>query len=183
MPTLDPIYSLTIAVLIAFVFALAAIHKVLDYSRHAGVVADYRVVPEWSVPMLAPLLIVLEFAVVVFVLLPGTRSAGLILTTGLLLIYIFSIALNLVRGRTSIDCGCGWGSQGHPISAWLIFRNLVMIAVTVAALLPSTNRLLHLGDWILAAFAGTAVIAIYSIGDLLIANGSKLRKISLNTMR
>lgn len=183
MPTLDPIYSLTIAVLIAFVFALAAIHKALDYARHAGVVADYRVVPAWSVPVLAPLLIVLEFAVVVLVLLPGTRSAGLILTTGLLLIYFFSIGLNLVRGRTSIDCGCGWGSQGHPISGWLIFRNLTMIGIAVAALLPSTNRPLQLVDWILAAFAGTALIAIYSIGDLLMANGSKLRKILLNTTR
>jgi len=178
MLTLDPIYSLTIAVLIAFVFALAAIHKVLDYSRHAGVVADYHVVPAWSVPVLAPLLIVLEFAVVVLVLLPGTRSAGLILTTGLLLVYIFSIGLNLVRGRISIDCGCGWGSQSHPISAWLIFRNLMMIAVVVAALLPSAGRSLYLADWILAAFAGTAAIAIYSIADLLIANGSKLRKLA-----
>ncbi len=177
MPTLDPIYSLTISILIAFVFAFAGIHKIMDYARHAGVVADYRVVPAWFVPLLAPLLIVLEFGVAVLVLLPGTRSAGLILTIGLLLIYIFSIALNLLRGRSFIDCGCGWGSQGHQISAWLIFRNVTMVVITMAAFLPSTNRSLHLVDWILAAFAGTAVIIIYSIGDLLIANWSKLSKL------
>jgi len=177
MATLDPIYSLTIVILIAFVFALAGLHKVMDYARHTGVVADYRVVPAWTVPLLAPLLIVLEFGAVVLVLLPGARSAGLILTMGLLLIYIFSIGLNLVRGRTSIDCGCGWGSQDHQISAWLIFRNLAMMVVVAAALLPSANRSLHLVDWVLAAFAGTAVIAVYFIGDLLIANWSKLSKL------
>ena len=83
----------------------------------------------------------------------------------------------LARGRTSIDCGCGWGSRGQQISAWLILRNWTMIAVSVAALLPSTNRSLHLADWILAVFAGTALIVIYSIGDLLIANWSKLSKL------
>ncbi len=178
MPTLDPIYALTIVILIAFVFALAGIHKVMDYARHAGVVADYRVVPVWFVPLLAPLLIVLEFGVAVLVLLPGTRSAGLILTIGLLLIYILAIGLNLVRGRTSIDCGCGWGSQGQQINAWLIVRNLVMIVLCVMALLPSTNRLLQPVDLILAAVAGAALIAIYSIGDLLIANGSKMSNLA-----
>jgi hypothetical protein len=178
MPALDPVYSLTIAILIAFVFAAAGIHKAMNFSHHAGVVADYRVVPAWVVPLLAPLIIVLEFAVVVLVLIPDTRSAGVILTTGLLFVYILSIALNLVRGRTFIDCGCSWGSQGHQISAWLIARNLIMVAVALLALLPSANRSLQLMDWILAALAGTAVIAVYLIGDLLIANGSKLRKLN-----
>lgn len=175
MPALDPVYSLTIAILIAFVFAAAGIHKTLNFSHHAGVVADYRVVPALVVPLLAPLIIVLEFAVVVLVLIPETRSAGVILTASLLSIYIFSIALNLVRGRTFIDCGCSWGSQGHQISAWLIVRNLLMVIVTLIAILPVADRSLQLLDWVLAAFAGTAMIAIYLIGDLLIANGSKLR--------
>ena len=177
MPTLDPIYSLTIAILIAFVFALAGIHKVMDFARHAGVVADYRVVPAWAVPLLAALVVVLEFGAVFLVLIPLTRSTGLILIMGLLLIYIYSIGLNLNRGRTSIDCGCGWGSQVHQISAWLIVRNLTMMVIIAVALLPSTNRPLYLVDWILAAFGGAAVIVIYYIGDLLIANWSKLNKL------
>ncbi len=45
MPAPDPIYALTIALLIAFVFAFAGVHKVMDYARHVGVVADYQVVP------------------------------------------------------------------------------------------------------------------------------------------
>jgi uncharacterized membrane protein YphA (DoxX/SURF4 family) len=160
MPALDPVYSLTIAILIAFVFAAAGIHKAMNFSHHAGVVADYRVVPAWVVPLLAPLIIILEFAVVLLVLVPETRSAGVILTAGLLFIYIFSIALNLVRGRTSIDCGCSWGSQGNQISAWMVVRNLIMVAVALLLLLPSANRSLQLTDWVLAALAGTALIAI-----------------------
>lgn len=176
---MDPIYSLTVVMLIAFVFAFAGSHKLMNYARQAAIVADYRVVAAWLVPLLAPLIIVLELAVVVLVLLPGTRLAGFSLAIGLLLIYMFAIGLNLVRGRTSIDCGCGWGSHGQQISVWLIVRNMTMIVVIVMALLPSTNRSLHLVDWILAAIAGTALIAIYSIGDLLIANWSKLSKLKI----
>lgn len=177
VPVLDPIYSLIVAILVAFVFVHAATHKVMDYARYVGIVADYRVMPAWFVPFLAPLVIVLEFAAAILALLPATRSMGLILATGLLLAYLLSIGLNLLRGRMSIDCGCGWGSQKHPISGWLLFRNLLFIAAILSVLLPMANRSLHLADWILVALAGTAVIAVYYIGDLLIANWLKLRKL------
>jgi hypothetical protein len=177
MPVLDPIYSYIVVILAAFVFAHAATHKVLDYTRHVGIVADYRVMPAWFVPLLAPLVIILEYAAAILALLPATRPTGLILAAGLLLAYLFSIGLNLLRGRTSIDCGCGWGSQAHPISGWLLIRNLLFIAITLMALLPLANRSMHLADWILIALASSAVIATYYIGDLLIANGLKLRKL------
>ena len=177
MPVLDPIYSHIVAILAAFVFAHAAVHKVLDYVRHVGIVADYRIMPAQFVPFLAPLVIVLEFTVAILVLLPATRSIGLILAAGLLIAYLFSIGLNLLRGRTSIDCGCGWGSQKHPISGWLLFRNLLFIIAILSAFLPLANRSLHLADWVLIAFSSSAVIAVYYIGDLLIANWLKLRKL------
>ena len=177
MPALDPIYSQAVALFIAFVFAFAGFHKLMAYSRHAGIVADYQIVPAPLVPVLAPLVIILEFASAALVLLALTRSFGLVLSIGLFVIYLFSIGLNLLRGRRSIDCGCGWGPQGHQLSGWLIFRNLLMIAAALAALLPHIDRSLQAADWILVVFAAMAMIAIYFIGDLLIANGSKLSKL------
>lgn len=177
MPVLDPVYSLIVVILIAFVFAPAAIHKAMDYRRHVGIVADYQVMPSKFVPLIAPLVIVLELGSTVFVLIPATRSMGLILATALLLTYLFAIGLNLMRGRSGIDCGCGWGSQDSPISGWLLIRNLLFIAATVAALLPAADRTLHLADWVLVAFASSALITLYYIGDLLIANGVKLSKL------
>lgn len=177
MPVLDPVYSLIVAILVAFVFAHAATHKVMDYTRHVAIVADYQVMPAQFVQLLAPLVIILEFAAAILVLLPVTRPMGLILAAGLLIAYLFSIGLNLLHGRTSIDCGCGWGSQKHPISGWLLIRNLLFIAAILSAFLPLANRSLHLMDWVLVAFASSAVIAVYYIGDLLIANWLKLRKL------
>ena len=177
MPVLDPIYSLIVTLLVAFVFAHAATHKVMEYARHVEIVADYQVMPAQFVPLLAPLVIILEYAAASLVLLPAIRSMGLLLAAGLLLAYLFSIGLNLLRGRTTIDCGCGWGSQEHSISGWLLIRNLLFVAATALALLPLANRALHLADWVFVALASSAVIAIYYIGDLLIANWLKLRKL------
>jgi hypothetical protein len=165
LPALDPVYSQTVALFIAFVFAFAGLHKVMDYSRHAGIVADYQIVPVSLVPVLAPLVIILEFASAALVLLPAKRSVGLVLSIGLLAAYLFSIGLNLLRGRKSIDCGCGWGTQGHQLSGWLVFRNLVMIAAALTALLPLMDRSLQVADWILVVFAAMAMIAIYFIGE------------------
>ncbi len=174
---LDPVFSLTIAILIAFVFARAGLHKVMEYSRHVEIVADYQVAPRWLAPLLAPLVIILEFAAAALALWPATRSTGLVLAAGLLLAYGFSIGLNLLRGRTSIDCGCAWGSQGQRISGWLLLRNILLIGVSLAVLAPMAQRSLNVLDWFLTAGASLAVIAVYVIGDLLIANGSKLSRL------
>ena len=58
MPALDPIYAQTVALFIAFVFAFAGSHKLMAYSRHAGIVADYQIVPASLVPVLAPLVLI-----------------------------------------------------------------------------------------------------------------------------
>ena len=175
----DPIFSLSIAVLFAFVFTSAATHKVMQYRRHVVIVADYRVMPRWLAPLLAPLVIALEFTVAILVPWPAWRTPGLMLAAGLLLVYLFSIGLNLLRGRTSIDCGCGWGSQGQGISSWLLVRNLILIGAVAVALAPQVERPLNILDGFLAAFASLALIAVYSIGDLLIANWLKLSQLKL----
>jgi hypothetical protein len=178
MMALDPVYSLATALLVAFVFASAGIHKVMEYSRHTMIVADYRVAPRWVAPLLAPLVIALEIAAAVAVLLPSLRSQGFLLAAGLLLIYAASIGLNLLRGRTSIDCGCGWGSHGQRISSWLVVRNgLLLVAILAVALSPAVERPLNWADWFLTAFAGLAAIAVYSTGDLLIANWLKVSQL------
>jgi hypothetical protein len=177
MMVLDPVFSRTVAILIAFVFARAGMHKIMQYARHVEIVADYRVAPRWLVPLLAPLVIILEFAAAALVLWPATRSPGLALAAGLLLVYIYSIGLNLLRGRTSIDCGCAWGSQGQSISAWLLLRNMLLLGVSLAAIAPMAQRSLHVLDWLLTVCASLAVIAVYVTGDLLIANWSKLSRL------
>ncbi len=177
MMHLDPIYSLAVAVLIAFVFARAGLHKLIDFPRHLAIIRDYRIAPGWLAPLLAPVVVILEVTVAALVLWPASRSPALALAAGLLLAYVCAIGLNLLRGRTSIDCGCGWGSHEQRISNWLLVRNLLLIGVALAARLPVAERPLNLLDWFLLAFTSLALIAVYSIGDSLIANWLKLSQL------
>jgi len=177
MTHLDPIYPLAVAALIAFVFAQAGLHKLLGFARHVEIVRQYRMAPEWLLPLLAPAVVVLESTVAVLVLWPDSRTSGLILAAALLLAYGLSIGLNLLRGRTSIDCGCGWGSHGQRISNWLLIRNALLAGLALAGCLPVAERPLGVIDWLLVALAGLALIAVYAIGELLIANWLKLSQL------
>jgi hypothetical protein len=178
MMALDPVYSLAVAWMLAFVFAAAGIHKVADYPRHVAVVADYRVAPHWLAALLAPLVIALELATAGLVLWPAVRGWGFLLAAALLLVYAASIGLNLLRGRTAIDCGCGWGTHAQRLSGWLVLRNVLLLLVTaVVALAPVTERPLNWADGCLIGFAGLAGMAVYAIGDSLIASWMKVSQL------
>src|SRR3990170_4114641 len=77
----------------------------------------------------------------------------------LLAAYALAIAINLLRGRTRIDCGClGFGR--HDRIAWtMVARNLVLIALALALLLPASPRRLVAFD-VLTISASLAAIAL-----------------------
>jgi len=47
-------------------------------------------------------------------------------------LFTTAIAINLARGRVSIDCGCG-GATGQKLSIGLVVRNLLMMLGLVLA--------------------------------------------------
>jgi hypothetical protein len=118
---------------LSLVFVRALLHKIGAWAEYTGIVRDYRIVPEGLVPPVATMLAAMEAIAAVGLVLPPTRSAAAVLAAGLLAAYGLGIAINLARGRTSIDCGCGGGGQG--ISALHVVRNgvLALFAVPVLA--------------------------------------------------
>ncbi|MEF9603853.1 methylamine utilization protein MauE, partial [Paracoccus sp. PXZ] len=76
-------------------------------------------------------------------------AAGLVMTplaapaaitaAGLLLVFAAALAINVLRGRTQIDCGCFRNGLKQPVSWLLVLRNLVLtgLALAVAAGLPA----------------------------------------------
>ena len=74
--------------------------------------------------------------------LPLSRLAtlGAFLAAALLVSYALAIGINLLRGRTSIDCGCLGAGQRNRIGGWMVIRNLGLVAATLAAALPTTGR-------------------------------------------
>ncbi len=139
--------AITGACFVSLVFVRAILHKLAGYGQFVGIVRDYRLLPAGLEVSIAPLLLVLEALVVVGLVLPATRAAAALLAGGLLLGYAAAIGLNLARGRTSIDCGCGGGGQG--ITTLHLLRNSALALCALPAML-----------WPGAALPGSGFVAV-----------------------
>jgi hypothetical protein len=131
MNDLLSLFNLTFLIFTVLLFLRAAYHKVSDFTEFQGFVADYRLLPERLVVPASALLVALESAAVVLMLVPATRTAGLLLAASLLLAYASAILINLQRGHRQVECGCGGAPQ--LLSGSLVVRNAVL---TLFALSP-----------------------------------------------
>ncbi|MBH2000421.1 MAG: methylamine utilization protein MauE [Sphingomonadaceae bacterium] len=124
------------AIGVGLIFLIAGI----DQWRHRillpGVIANYRLLPRTMIAPAATLLPALE------ILLGGALIAGLaplslVAAIALLLVFAGAMAINIRRGRTHIDCGCGHGALRHPIGWPPVIRNLALAALLLPGLLPA----------------------------------------------
>lgn len=121
--------SVSAAACLTLVFAQAALHKVTDFGSFTGFVADYQIVPKSLETAVARAVVAVEMALVLMLIIDGTRIIGALLALILLLIYAAAIAINLHRGRVQILCGCGGAPQ--RLSGPLVARNVVLAALAV----------------------------------------------------
>ena len=162
---------------LAGILLLAAAHKARNYLEFRGVLLQYRLLPESLVPAVAPLIIAAEAAAGLALLVPAatltpstavlTPATGSLMAALLLCLYTGAIAVNLGRGRSAIDCGCG--GQATPLSGWLLTRNgLLLCLAWAAAALPSGTA--TPGAYALAAASAVFLWCAYASGNQLLAN-------------
>lgn len=146
---------------VAVSFALAAVAKLKAPADFLSAVAAYRLLPE---PMLEPaartlpwleLLAALLLAGSLFI--PALLPPAAALAGGLLLLFALAMAVNLRRGRTDLDCGCG--GRPRPISRGLAAQHLLLAALlAVASTLPLPA--LAAATALVAALAGLAILTL-----------------------
>lgn len=116
---------------IGFVLAAATWHKLADPDRFRLSIVDYRILPTAATPHVARLLVTVEgLLAAMLLILPSAREAGLA-AAGLLALYTAAIGVNLLRGRSDLDCGCGF--EPTPIGLGKIAANLGLVAMALAA--------------------------------------------------
>jgi hypothetical protein len=154
----DPVPVLLARAALALLFASAAWHKLRDAHGFRLVLAAYRVLPDALVTAAGRTITALEAGVALaWIVAAGgvLAAAGAI---GLLATYSSAIAVNLLRGRRTIDCGCGVGGAPQPIGAWLLARNAGLAALALFAIRPVGARALVWADALTLAGA-LAVLA------------------------
>jgi hypothetical protein len=159
---LDPAVVWTARLVLAAVFAMTAFAKVRALEEFTGVVHNYRILPERLARSVAYGLPPLEAAIAVGLLFEPTRALAAGAAAALLLVFALAMAVNLVRGRVEIDCGCFASTLKQRISWALVARNIVLIGFAALAMpkaLPA--RTLTWLDGITVVATSTSAILLY----------------------
>jgi hypothetical protein len=165
---LDPAFGYLIVAGMAVLFASAGAHKLRDLARFAEVFAAYRVLPEAFARRVAWLVPSLELCVAASLL--WDRRMAVVAAIGILIAYASGLAVNLLRGRRDLDCGCGAARDRRVIAAWMVWRNLILAAVLAVTVLPWVPRAFSLIDLLTVMGGLTVGVALYAAADRLLGD-------------
>lgn len=153
---------------VAIAFAASAIGKFARLAGFREALRGYRLLPWVLVPAVALLLPASEALGVAMLLLPSSSAYGALLLLALSLLFTAALAVNLLRGHTSIDCGCSglFGTAARPSAAritwWHVGRAMVLVLLAAVAMLPQWARPLTLVDDVTVVF-GIAIFGVLAM--------------------
>jgi uncharacterized membrane protein YphA (DoxX/SURF4 family) len=173
----DPALQMGLRLSLALVLGTAARHKLRDADAFRGALADYRLLPERWTAAAARALAAGELAVGVALLVPGLAPAGGVAAAALLLLYTGAIAINLGRGRRSIDCGCAGPGARRPLGPGLVARNAVLVCAAATCALPVAGRPFVWLDVVTVAAGVPTLAFLYGAIDTSLAQGARRRAV------
>ena len=153
------------------------VSKLCGYRRFREIVARYEVVPAELTGTASALVVFWETAAIAGLWV--SPEDGALLAAALFGTYGMAVAVNLVRGRTSIDCGCAWG--GEPIASaawltpWLPLRNAGLVLLALALCAPVSDRPLGPVDYGLIGASAVFFVAAYQAMDRAVRQWLALR--------
>jgi hypothetical protein len=154
-------------VCVGLVFLLAATQKAQQWRLLSGVIANYRLLPGWMVFPATALLPPLEMLLAISLLSAQFRPWPELAATLLLMLFAAAMAINIRRGRTHIDCGCGRDFLAQKLDWPLVARNLLLVGLLLPSL-PATSSL-SLDDVGTGAAAGLGFFLLYLLFNQFLA--------------
>jgi hypothetical protein len=169
---IDAAIVIAIRTFIGLIFAHAVISKISNIGVFIEVLANYRLVPNIAVPMVAWLVLALEGGIVLMIAFDGTVQVAGAIAWALLVIFTIAIAVNLARGRRDIDCGCFPGGAKNHLSVSLVVRNLLLSAMCLLLTRSYIENASHM-QFFNGLCAGAVMFIIYQVAGQLFALAQK----------
>ncbi|MDP6376326.1 MAG: MauE/DoxX family redox-associated membrane protein [Pseudomonadales bacterium] len=170
--SISSIAAMAAAWSLAGILLAAALHKYRDLDEFSTALAAYRLLPTWSIAIIARTLVLLETAIACTLFAPPSAPSAAIACAVLLITYTLAIVVNLARGRSSIDCGCG--GEPTPISVWMVLRNALLVILAGVATLPVSR--FELTTVLFAAATALTVWMLYALANQLLTNQGMFRE-------
>ncbi|MBX9630370.1 MAG: methylamine utilization protein MauE [Burkholderiales bacterium] len=175
----DPAAKGAVIGALALILLGAAWHKLSEPNMFLSALAAYRLLPQGLLDVAARGIPLLEIALGAGLLVPATRSLALVGVALLMLGYALAIGINLARGRSYIDCGCG--GAAHPLSWGLVVRNGVLAAAALAASGATMDRPLDWLDAVTVVLGVLAFFVTYLMADELLRQASRMARAERST--
>jgi hypothetical protein len=175
---IDPVFTKLVSFLLGLLLAASAWHKWAAFDRFVAIVRDYRLLPDHLARPAAGMVVVAETALALGWLSGAMASLTAMLTACMFSVYGAAIAVNLLRGRVHISCGCGLGeaANGGQLLSWtLVLRNAVLAGLALLPLFPLAPRPLHPVDWATLATSLLAAVLLYFGATQLLRNGAAIQ--------
>jgi len=182
MPTIDPAISWTISLALALVFGASATIKFADFSEFRGALENYRIVPEKTSMLVAAIVPVIELVAAIGLLVPRFHLTAVAMLIFLLAIFTNAIAINMIRGRLYIDCGCFGPMLRQPLSNWLLARNGVLMLLAGFVALPHDQRAVTALDVVTITLGASTLVLLYGAANFLLANApasNKMKRLAM----
>lgn len=177
---LDPVVVRASGAALSVIFLTGAWQKLRDPRAFQTTIENYQLLPEGLAPAAAILLPLWELAAGASLPFDATRTAAAVLTIGLLTIVTAAVALNLLRGRTGIDCGCGGlgGHVGDQTLGWgLTIRNALLAIAALVSLREDSTRTLVWIDYLSVVGGTLGLLGLYVTANQLMASHPRLKEL------
>ncbi len=171
----DPVLVLAARLAMVLLFASWLLHKLRRFGEFRQNVTDYRLLPAHMASAAAVVLISAESITLLALAVPGMTRQGSLMGAALLALYALAMAINLARGRRSIDCGCAGPHLQQPISEWLLLRNALLIGVALIGGQSPAVRSVSAWDFGLTACFVLVLWLLYTAANGLLANAPHLK--------
>ena len=179
MSGIDPAIGGLCAFSLALIFGASGVMKLRDIEIFEGSLANYQLAPTWLEKPLAYLLPMLECTAAAGLLMTSTRVAAASMVFVLLVVFTGAIAINLARGRRSIDCGCFGPALRQELSGWLLLRNLFLMMLATTVILPTSGRAIESIDLVTIVLGGLTLVILYASANFAIGNAPKIRALQM----
>jgi len=171
---IDPVIDIAFRGAIAALLLSAAWHKLRDPIAFWQAVSGYKLLPHVFEKPVSRIIPFAEIAIALSLLLLSASAVPVLVALSLWIVYGGAIAINLIRGRQELDCGCGGIGADQKIHWGLASRNGVLAITTGFLLLPATDRALGWFDYATAGFAVLILLLIYATAEHLLRNAALL---------
>ena len=174
------LFVLSVAIFLAWLFASAGLHKLTNSHYYNDIINNYVPALSFSTMLLNSLRMLLgagELLLACMILIPVSRSAGLLLAIILLLTYAVAMFGQILSGRKEIACGCAGPAAQTTIGPSLIIRNILLSILTAVVLfLPKQLVLLTMPAMAMACLMAVFLILFYLSSEQMISNAQQFSR-------